>query len=428
MTTILLSAGDASGEAYAAELVRTLRERMPTLRFVGLGGPAMAAAGVELIADQRALAIGGLFEIAGSAGRILRTRRAMTRGLRDLQPELVVLVDSGGFNLPFARHVKTHSKARVLYYIAPQLWAWRAGRLAKLVARTDRIAVLFPFEREFYRERGVEVDLIGHPILDREIAAPVVPAARERARRALGIDPTASVLGILPGSRRNEVASHLPLQLAAWARLRERVPGLENLEAIVGLAPSLDADWVRSLAHRSGVAGSIRFEAGNQTLFDAIDVALAKPGTVTVELMLRERPMVVIGRVQPFTAAILRRALGVSWLSMPNLIAGEAIVPELLQRDATPDRIAAALSPLFPDRRSATCESQMSETPEISKSHESAGRPSAEGCYVGAVGAVSAASRAQIEALRRARKRLGESGATARAARLVEEMLGADRS
>jgi lipid-A-disaccharide synthase len=412
MTTILLSAGDASGEAHAAELVRELRKRMPEIRLVGLGGAKMEAAGVELIADQSALAIGGLFEIAGSLGRIVRVWRAMTRALREVQPELVVLIDSGGFNLPFARHVKARSKARVLYFIAPQLWAWRAGRLRKLVARTDRIVVLLPFELDFYRTRGAEVQFFGHPILDREVAAPVVPEARAQARKQFGIESPVPLLGILPGSRRNEVSRHLPLQLAAFARLREQVPGLAELEAIVGLAPSLDADWVRSLAQRTGIAGPIRFEPGNQTLLDAIDVAVVKPGTVTVELMLRERPMVVVGHVHPLTAAILRRALEVPWLSMPNLLAGEEIVTELMQADATPDRIAAALAPLFPDR---SLDAAVADAPGHSKT---LGPPLAEGC------SADDARRAQIEALRRARTRLGLPGATARVAELVEEMLG----
>lgn len=395
MPTILFSAGDASGEAHAAELVSVLRDRRPDTRFVGLGGPRMAAAGVSLLADQRALAVGGLFEVAGSFGRIGRTWRAMTQGLRETDPDLVVLVDSGGFNLPFARHVKKHSRAKVLYYVAPQLWAWRAGRLRKLVERTDRIAVLLPFERDFYAARDVQVDLVGHPVLDTDWAEAVDGATRDAARAALGIEPGARVLGLLPGSRRNEVRRHLPLQLAALARLRECWPEGEGLEAIVGLAPSLDPDWVRAVATDSGADASVRFEAGDRRLFDAVDVAVAKPGTVTVELMLRERPMVVVGQVHPLTARIASRALEVDWLAMPNLIEGRPIVPEFLQDAASADRIAEALAPLFPESRGA---------------------------------GPSPAARAQLEGFEAARTRLGGPGATGRVAALVEEMLGTDRS
>lgn len=410
MATILLSAGDASGEAHAAELVRALRVRMPETRFVGLGGTEMAAAGVELVADQRALAIGGFVEIATSVRRIVRAWRAMMRALREMKPDLVVLIDSGGFNLPLARQIRARSDAQVLYYIAPQVWAWRAGRLHKLAARTDRIAVLFPFERDFYLDRGVEADLVGHPILDTRVAKPLAFDTRVRARSTLGIEAKSPLLGILPGSRRNEVVRHLPLQLAAFARLRDREPALADLEAIIGLAPSLDPDWIRALARETGVPGPIRFEPGGQRLLDAIDVAVAKPGKVTAELMLRERPMVVIGRAHPLTAWAARRAVEMPWLSLPNLILGEAIVPELLQGDATPDRIAGALAPLF-GRESV--ESRSSGPPR---------EPSLGGA------SSSLAGRKQIEAFRRARARLGEPGATTRVVGLVEEMLGTARS
>jgi lipid-A-disaccharide synthase len=401
VTTILLSAGDASGEAHAAALARSLRRDHPTWRFVGLGGPEMEAAGVELIADQRALAVGGFFELGRSARGILRAWRAMTRGLRAVEPDLVVLVDSGGFNLPFARHVRARSRARILYYVAPQVWAWRPHRWRKLARRSDRIAVLLPFERDFYRQHGVSVDYVGHPILDRELARPVPIDARSRARDALGLDPGVPLLGLFPGSRRNELEKHLPLQLAAFEALRASTPALTRLEAVLGLAPSLDPEWVQSLLEEAGAGRSLRCLPGDARLMDAVDVALAKPGTVTVELMLRERPMVVMGRVHPLTAMLAKRSLEVPWLSMPNLIAERAVVPELLQSEATPDRIAAALAPLFPEQAA-------SSGPEAAEP--------------------SRAASTQIEALRRARGALGEPGATERVKRLVEEMLGTDPS
>ncbi|HIE62637.1 MAG TPA: hypothetical protein EYQ02_13765 [Microbacterium sp.] len=181
------------------------------------------------------------------------------------------------------------------------------------------------------------------------------------------------------------------------------MPGLADLEAVVGLAPSLDPDWIRSLARETGIVGPVRFEPGGQTIFDAIDVAVTKPGSVTVELMLRERPMVVVGRIHPLTAAIASLSAQVSSVAMPNLIAGKVIVPELLQGDATPDRIAASLAPLFADPMAALA---------VAK------EPTAEKRVP------SPAARNQIEALRRARSLLGLPGATARTAQLVEEMLG----
>ena len=395
MTTILLSAGDLSGERHAAELVRVLRTRFPTIRFVGMGGAAMARAGVELAVDQKQLAVGGIFEVAGSLPRVVWAWRAMQRCLRETQPELIILVDSGGFNLPFARWARTQSKARILYYMAPQVWAWRTGRLRKLVNRTDRIAVIVPFERDFYASHGIPVDFVGHPAVDR--VAPANGAGgdseRKRLRQSFGIDDEGMLLGIFPGSRRNEIARHLPIQLRAFSRLRAHEPKLANLKCMVVLASSLDRDAARKLVAeqvRDEFAGDpvdqgIHFaEAGDESIFSACDLAVAKPGTITVELMLRRIPMVVIGRVNRATALIARRSLRIKWFSMPNLVANDEIVPELMQDEATPIRIAAALAPLFEGE----------------------------------------ARERQIEQLDRACAALGEPGTAIRVAAIVEEMLG----
>jgi lipid-A-disaccharide synthase len=387
--TILLSAGDLSGERHAAELVLALRERIPDARFVGMGGAAMAAAGVEISVDQRQLAVGGIFEILGSLPRVISAWRGMQRCLRDTQPDVVVLIDSGGFNLPFARRARARSDAKILYYVAPQVWAWRRGRLRKLADRTDRIAVILPFEPTFYSEHGVPVDFVGHPAVD-GLASPemgTAPLDLRNARAALGIEGDAPLLGIFPGSRRNELTRHLPIQLDAFLRLREREPTLRDLQCVVGLAPNLDREEVQRIAAGPLAAAPDAIQlvnASDGSVLDSCDVALVKPGTITVELMLRRKPMVVIGRVHPATAMIARRSLHIEWLSMPNLIAGAEIVPEFLQRAATRDRIAAALAPLFQGE----------------------------------------ARERQIEQLDRASLRLGTPGAARRTAAIVEEMLG----
>lgn len=397
MKTILLSAGDLSGEGHGAELVRVLRQRIPDARFVGMGGAAMAAAGVELSVDQRQLAVGGIFEIFGSLPRVIGAWRGMLRCLRETRPDLIVLIDSGGFNLPFARRARAMTNAKILYYVAPQVWAWRPGRLQKLVDRTDRIAVILPFEKTFYAEHGVAVDLVGHPAVD-GIASertPVTALDVQAARASLGIDAPGPLLGLFPGSRRNELARHLPIQLDAFLRLREREPDLRHLQGIVGLAPNLDPGEARKIIVRqlakapdpADAANAIQIASADGGLvLDACDVALVKPGTITVELMLRRKPMVVVGRVNAATAMIARRSLYIEWLSMPNLIANAAIVPEFLQEAATRDRIAAALAPLF----------------------------------------AGEARDQQIAALDRASQRLGPAGAANRTAAIVEEMLGTD--
>jgi lipid-A-disaccharide synthase len=385
--TVLLSAGDLSGERHCAELVRALRSRFPDLRFVGMGGASMAAAGVELYVDQRQLAVGGIFEILGSLPRVIRTWQTMLRCVRETRPDVVVLVDSGGFNLPFARRVRAMSSARILYYVAPQVWAWRPGRLRRLAARTDRIAVILPFEPSFYADHGIAVDYVGHPALDAFEAESSGASVREDARVRLGIKANTFVLGLFPGSRRNELARHLPIQLEAFARLRALLPDSIELEGLVGLAPSLDRDEALAIgaAGLIGAPDALRFVSTDDcSVLDACDVALVKPGTITVELMLRRTPMVVMGRVHPATAIIARHALKIDWLAMPNLIANEEIVPEFMQEAATEDRIAAALAPLFEGE----------------------------------------ARDRQVEALARASDRLGPVGAAKRVAGIVEELLG----
>lgn len=398
MVTILLSAGDQSGEAHAAALVRALRERLPDARFVGLGGALMREAGVEIVVDQRELAVGGLFELIPELGRIVGAWRRIARSLKQTRPELVVLVDSGGFNLPFAGRVRRTTDARILYFIAPQVWAWRPGRIRRLAARADRITVCLPFERDYHASRGVRVDYYGHPLVD-AFAKLRAEARREesiaerrlRVRSELGLPVDAPLLGIFPGSRRSEISRHLPLQLEAFERLRARSPRYASAMAIVGLAPGFtEADMRR--AAPLGFArssGSIRCLAtGRGELFDALDLALTKPGTVTLESALHACPMVVVGRVHPLTAWLVRRSLRVGHVALPNLLVGEAIVPELLQQAATPDRIADALDGLF-------------EGP---------------------------ARECQLAGLARAVERLGPPGAIEGTVALVEEMLGTARA
>lgn len=399
MATILFCAGDQSGEAHAAALARALRARLPGLRLLGLGGAKMRAAGVEIVVDQRELAVGGIVELIPELRRIVGAWRRLSRALAESRPELVVLVDSGGFNLPFARRVRRRSRARILYFIAPQVWAWRPGRIRRLAAVADRIVVCLPFERDYYAARGVAVEAPGHPLVDAfaearaaEPAGETAQARRARVRRALGIPQDLPVVGLFPGSRRSELARHLPLQLAAVERLRAREPALAGVRAIVGLAAGFDEADARRAARGAFSAvgeGAVHcLPTGDGALLDALDVALAKPGTITLEAALRGCPMVVMGRVHPLTAFIARRSVQVGFVALPNLLVEEEIVPELLQADAMPDRIAERLAPLF----------------------------------------AGPARARQLEGLARAVARLGPPGAIERTAATVEEMLATPRA
>lgn len=381
MPTLLLSAGDASGEQHLAGFVEAFRSLHPDTRFVGMGGDRMAAAGVELAVDQRELAIGGLFELASGAGRIAKAWRGMRTALRDARPDLVVLTDSSGFNLPLARAVRRRSAAPILYYVAPQVWAWRPGRIPKLARRVDRMAVILPFEEALWRRAGVPVDYVGHPLVDAVADVRALDARAARAALALRADAGA-IVALLPGSRRNEIAQHLPIQLAAASALRRDHP---DTHFVLALAPSLDRAAVEASVRASGLPIAL-VEGRTLEVVRAADAVLAKPGTSTLEAALLERPMVVMGRANPLTAEILRRAVRVPHYAMPNLIAGEEIVPELLQGDAKPEAIARALAGLL----------------------------------------AGPARERQLEALRDVVARLGAGGASERAARIAAAMLAGE--
>ena len=387
MKNVLISAGDASGELHAAALAEELRRREPGVRLFGLGGPAMEKAGVELIVPQHELAVGGLVEVLVDLPRIVKAWRRMTRALVESRPDLVILVDSPDFNLPFAKRARKLG-VPVLYYVSPQVWAWRRGRIRRIAARVDRLAVIFPFEPAVYAGTGLAVDFVGHPLLDR--LAPLAAATDSAsARRALGLDAGRPLVLLLPGSRRNEVKSTLPLQLAAATALHARDP---RVGFVIAVAPSIARDTIDEALARVRLPSLLDVSVIEGRTHEAIlaaDVALAKPGTVTLEVALLGTPLVVTTRVNALTAWLIRRLVRVSSYTMPNLIAGRAVVPEFLQEDAEPARIAEALLALL----------------------------------------TGPAREAQLEALASLREALGGGGAAARAAGIAQEMaLGAARS
>jgi len=337
VSSFLISAGDASGEMHAAGLVRALRRRAPDSRFAGLGGAEMQRAGVELLAPQRDLAVGGLFEVLGSLRRIRSAWRRMNRALA-ARPDLLVLVDSPDFNIPLARRARRLGLP-VLYYIGPQVWAWRRGRVRKMARRVDRLAVIFPFEVDFYRGAGLPVEFVGHPLVER--AADFARNwPRARARAALQIAPQQPLLALLPGSRRNELQRMLPLQLKVARILHARTP---TLHFAVALAQSIPREAAAPpLARAADLPLSVH-EGSTWQVLRAADAALAKPGTITMELALLGTPFAVALRVHPLSALIGRRLIEVPSFTMPNLIAGAPIAPEFMQEQAQPARIAEAL-------------------------------------------------------------------------------------
>ena len=383
MSTVLLSVGDASGDVYAGDFVRELRALHPGTRFLGLGGAEMTRAGVEIVVDQRDLGASGLVELIPDLHRIVRTWRRMVAALRAERPDLVVLVDSSGLNIPFARRARRLG-VPTLYYVSPQVWGWRTGRIRKIARWVNRLAVIFPFEPAVYADTGVPVEFVGHPLVER-LRESSTKLDRATARSALGLDANASIAALLPGSRRTEMRHLLPLQLEVARVLHARDP---DLQFALPLASSVERAAVEARIRRAQLPASLRLhlvDGRAHEVLSAADVALVKPGTSTLEAALLGCPLVVAARSSRFTAFVVRRLIKVEFLAMPNLIAGEAVVPEFLQEDADPERIADAIRALLG----------------------------------------GAARERQIERLAVVRESLSRGGAARRAAEIAAEMIGA---
>ncbi len=341
---VLICSGDASGDLHAADFVRALRERLPDARFFGIGGENMEKEGVELLVHQRDLAV-GLLDVLSSAGRILSAFSRLGRALRESRPDLVVLVDSPDFNIPFARKA-ARAGVPILYYVSPQVWAWRRGRIAKIARRVDRLAVIFPFEEGIYEGTGLQVDFVGHPLLDR-IASFRDEYDRSAFRAELGVGVEDELVVLMPGSRRNEIAMHLTLYLEVAERLHAENPALRFALAV---APTLDLQSVEESVRTANLPAALALQVvqgRSYELMAAADLALAKPGTSTMELALFECPFVVAGRGPRLTWLLSRVFVQLPSLVMPSLISGSLVVPEFIQDDARPDRIAAACGRLL---------------------------------------------------------------------------------
>jgi len=336
---ILLSCGEASGDLYAGALTRELRALDPSLTIAGLGGPQFEAAGGRLIDDYRDIAVTGLTEAIVKVPRSFAALRRLVGAARAERPDALVAIDSPDFNFRLAPQIKRLG-VPVVYYISPQIWAWRPGRLRTIRAFADRMLVIFPFEEAIYRDGGVPVEFVGHPLVD--LSAP--SETRERFLARHGLSPSAPTIAILPGSRPNEVSRILPDLIASAARIREHV---RDAQFVVARAPHL-ADRL------FGAAGPmVVVEGDTNTVLASADVALTASGTATVQTALHDVPMVIVYRVSPMTYRVGKRLVTVTTVGMVNLIAGEMIVPELIQDAFTPEAVAREAVSMLTDRARA---------------------------------------------------------------------------
>jgi lipid-A-disaccharide synthase len=340
---IALVAGEASGDLLGAGLLQALRARFPKAQFAGIGGAKMRAAGLDAWHDSGELAVMGLFEVLRHLPRLLRLRASLRERLLAWKPDVFIGIDAPDFNLGLERALKQRG-VRTVHYVSPSVWAWREGRAAKIGRSADRVLCLFPMEPAIYARHGVDARFVGHPLAD---ALPLAPD-REAARAALGIPADARLLAVLPGSRLGEIRRLGGIFFDAAQRLAAGLPGLH---VVIPAANAACRGEIETLLADAGIANAQVLDGQAQRAMIASDAVLLASGTAALEAMLCKRPMVVAYRLAPLSHAIVRAfgLLKVEHVSLPNVLAGEPLVPELLQDDCTPGKLADALLPMLRD-------------------------------------------------------------------------------
>ena len=371
---VFISAGEASGEYYGSRLIETFTRRLAARgegpELFGMGGPQMVAAGLEQVVRAEDIAVMGFTEVLFHLPRIYGEFRKLRRAIRERRPDVAVLIDLPDFHFHFLKEFHQLG-IPVIYFVSPQLWAWKKSRIEQVRKYVDRMVVIFPFEEGFYREHGIEAEFVGHPMT--ELPDPVV--SREAFAGKNGLAPERSWIGLLPGSRMMEIEKNLP-EMLEGARLLSQ-PGStaegvgEGFEFLLPLAPTLD-DRKREQVRRmvEGQAGNLRIrivDDARAALFHSRASVVAS-GTATVEAALIGNPFVVVYRVSPMTYAIARRVVDVPHVAMANLIAGKRVAPELIQHDFTAANIVRNLVPLLPDGPAR--QSMMEELGEIRRALE----------------------------------------------------------
>ncbi len=341
--SIFIACGEESGDKHGASLMAAMKSIDPALEVAGMGGERMRREGLVGL-DSRAVSVVGLVEVAGKLPGILRTYKLLKARLRQGPFDAVVLIDLPDFNLQLAKTAKKLG-IPVIYYISPQVWAWRKNRIKKIARVVDKMLVVFPFEVDLYRDAGVDVEYVGHPLS----GTAVCNLTREQARGALGIEEGAAVISLLPGSRTGEVTRTLGTLIASAGLVRD---GLKDRRCVflVPAADSIEDSLIDGFMKQAPPGLDVRVVRGR--MYEALrasDAAAVTSGTATLETALIGTPMVIIYRMSYLSFIIGKMLIGVKSVGLPNIIAGKALVPELLQDDATPERISAELLSLITD-------------------------------------------------------------------------------
>jgi lipid-A-disaccharide synthase len=341
----MLSAGEASGDRLGAGLARALLRRRPEIELFGMGGEEMAQAGVEIVQDSSEVAVMGFLEVLSHLPALRSAKRRLVESLQNRRPDLLVPIDFPDFNFILSANARRR-QVPVVYFVSPQVWAWRRGRVRTIRRMVRRILVLFPFEVAFYTDAGVPVTFVGHPVVER------APSDRspEDLRREIGFEPDATVVALLPGSRLAEIDRLLPVLLEAATLLRKDRP---SLGFMVPQAPGIPRAILERHVAESGLDGCRIQGRGFPGVLRACAAGAVASGTASLEAAMVGLPMVVVYRVRALSYNIGRALVRVDHIALPNLIVGKRVVPELVQRDCTPEAVAESLSRFLDDPAAA---------------------------------------------------------------------------
>jgi lipid-A-disaccharide synthase len=368
----MISCGEASGDLYAGALTAELQAREPDAEIFGFGGQRLKAAGGHLIGDFDGFSVTGLTEAIRVVPRSFAMLRRLVDAARDLRPHVFVAIDFPDFNFKLMAALRRLG-IPIVYYVSPQLWAWRPGRMETMKAYVDRVLVIFPFEEALYRDAGIDAQFVGHPLVDLARAGqPRADFLRER-----GLVPEAPTVALLPGSRRNELERTVPIMAQTLPLIRARVPGVQF---VVACAPNLADHLFAPLVYEDSESGVVLVRDRADDVLAASDMVITASGTATIQCTLHQKPMVVVYRLSPLTYRLGKPFVHVDTYAMPNLVAGTRIVPELIQNDFTAERTAAEAVKFLTDPTlyEQTCESLRSVCEKL-------GQPGASGRAADAV-------------------------------------------
>ncbi len=374
LKNIFIIAGEASGDMHAAHLVQALRARDSNLTFSGVGGPLMRQAGVELYEDLTKIAVVGFVEILKHFGEFRRIFHVILAKVKKTQTAAVILIDYPGFNLRLAKELKKLN-VKVIYYISPQVWAWKENRVETIKKYVDKMLVLFEFEKKFYAQRGLAVEFVGHPFID----TIKIKKTKQEFLQSDWFSDQKVTIGILPGSRHKEIENLLPPMIEAARILNREFSG--KVQFLLLQAPTIPREWLQKYLNNDFLVSTddapLRLIIVDNQTYDGInasDVCMVASGTATLETAILNKPMVVVYKTSPLTYWLARRLIKIPYIAMANVVAGKKIIPECIQQEATGERIAQELKNIFTDEMLMT-----KIKSELKKVKESLGGPGAIG-------------------------------------------------